>query len=98
MLVVRVALIQTALKVISHFPQMLVAENFPGIYFGGFCLSLDEEGAQTENHHVFVNVWINFALCTCLSGGCIGDLCLSFVLLSQIEPDSHVQYPVMEHS
>lgn len=25
------------------------------------------------------------------------DLCLSFVFLSQIEPDSHVRYPVMEH-
>lgn len=28
--------------------------------------------------------------------GASGDLCLSFVLLSQIEADSRVQYPVME--
>lgn len=42
-------------------------------------------------------------LCVCVCGltlhcvcTCVWDLCLSFVFLSQIEPDSYVRYPVME--
>ena len=65
-----------ALNVIrySHFPQMLVAEHFSSIHFEPFCLSLDEVRAQKENQHVIVDVWINFALCTCLSGMRSGPL------------------------
>lgn len=72
--VIPIALIQTALKAISYFPQMRVAEYFPRIHFERFCLSLDEVRAQKENHHVIVYVWINFALCTCLSGMHLGPL------------------------
>lgn len=74
--VIPIALIQTALKAISYFPQMLVAEYFPRIHFERFCLSLDEVRAQKENHHVIVYVWINFALCTCLSGTFWTSACL----------------------
>ena len=49
---------------------------------------------------------INMLLCMCgltsqsvhVWARCIWGLCLSFVFLAQIEPDSHVQYLVTEHT
>lgn len=80
-----VGLIQTALNAIrySHFPQMLVSEFFfvvfcfflfSSIHFEPVCLSVDEVREHKGNRHVIVYVWINFALCACLSGMHLGPL------------------------
>lgn len=94
------ALIQTASNAIrySHFPQMLVAEHFSSIHFEPSHLSLDEVGAQRRK--------ISMLLCMCgltlhcvhAWAGCIWGLCLSSVLLPQIELDSYAQYPVTDHN
>lgn len=79
----------------SHFPQMLV-------FFQAFALNAFACHWMKWEHRKTISM----SLCMCgltlhcvhVWAGCIWGLCLSFVFLPQIEPDSYVQYPVKEHN
>ena len=56
--------------------------------------------AEKENRHVAVYMWINCCVCMFVGLSAIAfgtSACLLCCCPSQIEPDSYVQYPVVEH-